>query len=531
MPRKKPTPAELIAKLKRREVMATVELRTRLKRAQQAVAAKIEAVAARTKSATSAAARNALYTEVTGVYDLAAAGIDSWMKDQVEQTAIEWHSQAKKDLKAAGAKVGSLVAFDRRLVKRYWEIVHGKNTKNLAGVFTQQMTGSDLRNLRSAFLDTFRQQTIEGWTARETHKKLQERWDRLAKNLRSDRFVDATGRPWANADYLNMLTRTTFQRVSNESYVDGIVKEGYELARIVDDGEPCQYCRAWAGLIVDISGKQRTHYPSLSQAYDGGWGHPNCGCNLEAVIPEIDGPEIDRQRKQPGADWTDPKQVQKYNDDIRIQGKRDAGMNAKDAERDLKRDKIKRELSAGLIGEHAGEIDKIPPAVLDRLPMDKIPRFEYAKKGDLATGQIASNRKSSLGGVIKIDRDNIKPEEIGRQIRFTTAKTALDEIGTIRDSRGRNVVFSSRTVAHWEKANKTTKDMDGRFAAINSAIKAVKTGTVRVRPGGTRAYTDIEADGKHGVVAFVGISGTVASWLPVSTRRNIRNWLSWPEEK
>lgn len=403
-PDEKPTPSELISKLKRRQVSASVELARRLKSAQKAVAARIEALSDQAKAATSDAARKALYAQIDAIYNNYAAGIDEWMQDQVEQTAIEWNKQAKGDLKAAGATPG-VMAFDRSRTKRYWELIHGKNAKYLAGVFTQQMASSDLKHLRSAFLDTFRQQTIEGWTAQETHKNLQEKWDRLAKNLRGDRFVDSAGRPWTNADYLNMLTRTTMQRVANESYVDGIVEEGYELVRIVDDGEPCQYCRAWGGVIVDISGKQKTKFPSLSQAYDGGWGHPNCGCRVEAMIPEIDGDEIDRQKAQPATDWSDPKQVQRYNDEIRIRGKIDSGMSKIDAERDLKRDKIKRELR--FTGRRMDDaVDDLPDDVIDGMSASEIPRVELAKKGDASN----SSRNSSLGGVLYLNKDS-KPED------------------------------------------------------------------------------------------------------------------------
>lgn len=289
-------PSELINRLNKRKAESADELRRRLKLAQKSVAARIEALAERQAAAANAGARNNLYKEITSIYDVQAAEYDQWMLDQVGKTAIEWNGQAKKDLKTMGGK--TLVKFDRSLVKRYWELVHGGNQKHLAGVFTDKMAASDMRHLRTAFIDTFRQQSIEGWTARETQKALQDRWDGLAKNLRSDRFVDAAGKRWANSDYINMLTRTTFQKVERESYVDGVVQEGYELARIVSDGDPCDICKAWDGLIVDISGSQKSDYPSLSQAYDGGWGHPNCGCRLEAMIPAVDGKENGRKKSR-----------------------------------------------------------------------------------------------------------------------------------------------------------------------------------------------------------------------------------------
>ena len=414
----KVSPSELIAKLKRRQVLATAELQTRLKRAQQAVAVKIEAAAARQQIAAQDPARQALFAQITSVYDVTAAEIDAWMKDQVEKTAVEWHNQAKKDIKTlTGAK--PLVSFDRKLVKRYWELVHGGNQRFLAGVYTERMAAGDIRQLRASFLDAFRQQTIEGWTVAETHKALQSKWDSLAKNLRSDRFVDATGRKWANADYLNMLTRTTFQRVHRESYVDGIVEEGFELARIVGDGEPCSICRAWTGVVVDVSGKQKSHFPSLSQAYDGGWGHPNCGCRIEAMIPEVDKVEIDRQRDQPAVDWNDPKSVQGYNDNIRVKAKRDDGMSKAEAERDLKRDKIKRELELARL-DHEAAVDAIPDEVLDKMDPQAIPRVVIAKKGE----EVNVSRNSSLGGIIQLE-PGAKPEDFTKAFNELQTKRGV----------------------------------------------------------------------------------------------------------
>lgn len=392
------TPSELIERLERRKVESADELRRRLKRAQKAVAAKIEAMAAQQASAVSKRARDQLYAHVTSIYEVTAAEIDAWMKDQVTKTADEWHAQAVKDMRTlTGQRV--LVSFSRDLVRRIWEIVHGGNQRYLAGVFTDKMADTDLRHLRAAFVDTFRQQTLEGWTTRETHKALQAKWDQLARNLSSNRFVDAAGRRWDNADYLNMLTRTTFSRVQDEAYVDALTAEGYRLGRIVDDGEPCPVCRAWAGLIVDLSGNQKTHYPSRKQAIDSGWKHPRCGCRIEFVSPTVDKADIDRQRRQPAATWSDPASVQAYNDDIRIREKRDAGMTAAAAERDLRRDKLRRELrGAGLLRLEDAVAD-IPDAVLDQMSRTGIPRIERAKAGDAPN----SSRNSSLGGVLHLD--------------------------------------------------------------------------------------------------------------------------------
>lgn len=279
------TPSKLTERLKRRQLDAHAELAQRIKAAQRAMAAKIEAAAERRAIALDLFTREQLYAELTDQYKALNAGIDRWMRELTEKTAVEWHEAALQDIAAGGG--GSVaLAFDRKRIRRYWEIIHPDNTSALAAVFTDRMEAGDKGQLRQAVVDTFRQQTLEGWTAKETHKQLQARWDALAKNLRSDRFVDAAGRPWTNASYLQMLTRTTLQNVSRESYADTLIETGNRYARISDDGDPCPSCRRWAGKVVDITGKKASKtYPTLKEARDDGWGHPNCECRLEYVHP------------------------------------------------------------------------------------------------------------------------------------------------------------------------------------------------------------------------------------------------------
>lgn len=295
MPR--PTASELIARLKRREVEAAEELRDRLKAAQREIAARIEKAAEKRAVATSYAAREAVNKEIGGVYESLNAGIDKWLRQLTEKTALEWHSVAAQDLRGSGRK-GLALAFNRERVRRYWEIIHPDNERYLAAVFTDKLQSEDKRALRSAFTDTFRQQVLEGWPAKQTHKELQARWDETAKNLRGDRFVDAAGRPWSNAQYLQMLTRTTLQRTSQESYTDTLVENGFDLVRIEDDGEPCRKCQAWAGLVVSLTGRTKG-FPTIAQARDSGWGHPNCMCRYDYVDEDVDAAEIARNEAAP----------------------------------------------------------------------------------------------------------------------------------------------------------------------------------------------------------------------------------------
>jgi len=411
---KRLTPSELTAMLQRREAAAAGELQARIKAAQRAIAAQIEGAASKRAIVTSASEREALLRDISAQYEELNRGLDKWMQELTEKTAVEWHSLAARDITRRGAKVVK-PSFSRDRVKRYWQIIHPDNQRHLAAVFTDQMQSSDKRLLRSAVVDTFRQQTLEGWTAKETQKQLQSRWDALARNLRGDRFVDASGRPWTNASYIQMLTRTTMQRVSNESYTDTLVENGFDLCRISDDGDPCPICQAWAGVIVSQTGKT-PGYPTLKEAIDSGLFHPNCMCRREYVDETVDKAMLKRQAEPrtpklpPPVDDADAnreatkkylEEMQKYNDTIRIKEKIDAGMSKAEAQADLMRDKIKVQVLSAFPNDPSKQdwVDKIPDGVL--LQMKDVPRIEPARAGD----EPNSSRDSSLGGVLKLERD------------------------------------------------------------------------------------------------------------------------------
>jgi len=413
---KRVRPSELTARLHRREAAAAAELEARLKDAQRAIAARIETAAERRSVATSVTARERIYDDIADQYETLNEGIDDWLHDLTEKTAREWHGVAISEIQKQRGKRRLALAFDRGRVRRYWEIVHPDNDAALAAVFTDKMQQSDIRHLRSAFLDTFRQQTLEGWTAKQTHKELQARWDASAKNLRGDRFVDAGGRTWANAEYLQMLTRTTLQTVHREAYTDTLLENGFDLARISDDGDPCKVCQAWAGVIVSLTGKT-PGYPTLQQARDSGWRHPNCMCRPQYLDETVDADEIARQRQEkppaaPDLDPGDPQYREKLNeyieaqqernDELRIQAKMDDGMTADEADVDLKRDKLAAQMRHAFPDrEDPGKwIDEIPDEVLRKMERTEIPRIEPAKRGDTPN----SSRDSSLGGVLKLGR-------------------------------------------------------------------------------------------------------------------------------
>ena len=106
-------------------------------------------------------------------------------------------------------------------------------------------------------------------------------------------FIDKAGRAWENARYIQMLTRTTAQRVETAAFCDSMLADGFPLARISNDsGNDCDVCGAWEGRLIDLTpGHQLgSGTYTLREAREAGLFHPNCTHRLEYVsvaeIPE-----------------------------------------------------------------------------------------------------------------------------------------------------------------------------------------------------------------------------------------------------
>jgi hypothetical protein len=284
--------------LRRQETLMYRDMIGAVQVARKNVAAEIAKAARNPQAVAAARAREDLYSRVGGVYRMLGKELDAIAKESTANAAFDWHKEALKDVKDMSGKVSSsVVKFDRSRLKNYWEIISPDNTKNLAGVFTTKMAQDDIRALRQSFLDTWRQAELEGLTLNERQKLLQEKWDNISGNLASDRFIDASGKQWTNATYLQMLTRTTSARVARDSYFDTMIKNGNGLAQIENvDGEACEICQAWDGVIVSIAGNN-DKFPSYQDALNAGMFHPNCRCMAEGVDEDLDAAEIAKQEE------------------------------------------------------------------------------------------------------------------------------------------------------------------------------------------------------------------------------------------
>lgn len=311
------TDRQKVAELKRQQKLSKRELLALIAKARKSLAAKVLAEAEKA-TPSSGLLRRAFFDQIDSVYEALDKELTAWALELASKTAVQTHKDAILDIekKVGGAVSSSVVAFSRDHVEEILRLIHPDNQTSLAATFTQAMADADKRALQEAAVTAFRQQQVEGLTAQATQKLLQSEWQRLAGTMASDGFVDAAGRSWANNRYLDMLVRTTTARVNRETYVATLVRDGDDLARIVNVGETCPLCTAWDGLVISLSGANH-RYPSYSDAQAAGVFHPNCDCLLEYVDEAVDADVIDANRAEKNVNWDDREAVSAYNEGIR----------------------------------------------------------------------------------------------------------------------------------------------------------------------------------------------------------------------
>ncbi|GIW91721.1 MAG: hypothetical protein KatS3mg109_2153 [Pirellulaceae bacterium] len=107
-------------------------------------------------------------------------------------------------------------------------------------------------------------------------------------------FVDAAGRRWDIASYVEMATRTAAQQAFREGRIRAIVDSGDDLAVIRSAPSRCPNCSAWRNKVLSISGTD-PKYPPLQRALDGGVFHPNCRCTINKYIPGLTRLDVDER--------------------------------------------------------------------------------------------------------------------------------------------------------------------------------------------------------------------------------------------
>ena len=209
--------------------------------------------------------------------------LDGALRSLAEAMAEAGNAAANARAEAAGDGVS--VRFSPEYLRDYLERVTPKNAHSIAAVYTESMGAHAKEALRLAAVETFRDGAAAGLTLREQMKLLQENWALAARDDAPFRFVDRAGRRWENARYVQMLARTTAQRVRTAAYCDTLLRMNRPLVRVTNyaNGRDCGVCAAWEGRLLDISsGRELRRFgiPSLDEARAAGLFHPNCVHNV-----------------------------------------------------------------------------------------------------------------------------------------------------------------------------------------------------------------------------------------------------------
>ncbi len=151
---------------------------------------------------------------------------------------------------------------------------------HIAGA-TRNMDEMAVKALRRISAQVIRESALTGETQAQVSKRLF-----LANGGTNFIFTDAKGATWNGEAYFDMLSRTTLNNSSRESYLQACADQGSDIVSVSFSGKPCPACAKWEGRLLSISGKTKG-LPSLADAIAGGLFHPNCTHHLVAVPPEI----------------------------------------------------------------------------------------------------------------------------------------------------------------------------------------------------------------------------------------------------
>ncbi len=110
-------------------------------------------------------------------------------------------------------------------------------------------------------------------------------------------FTDAAGRNWNMKTYAEMVARTTTAQAHWEGTSNRLLEHGIDLVVISSHAGACEKCEPWQGKIVSLTGKT-PGYPTMQQAIDAGFRHPNCRHSFSGYV-DLDA-EIEALEKELG---------------------------------------------------------------------------------------------------------------------------------------------------------------------------------------------------------------------------------------
>lgn len=248
------------------------------------------------------AGRESTYTAIDAHFKSLRKSLDGAIGGLVRASA------STGSLLAEAQSKGAVVRFSEEHLQAYLERVTPKNAPSLAAVYTASMSASVKAALRETAINVFTQGAAAGLTMHEQARQFQSEWALRAKDRNPYRFVDKRGRAWENARYIQMLTRTTAQRVETAAFCDSMLASGFPIARISNDsGNDCGICAQWEGRLIDLSAGHQlgSGTYTLQEAREAGLFHPNCTHRLEYVsvseIPDALWEKIKDKIGKPGA--------------------------------------------------------------------------------------------------------------------------------------------------------------------------------------------------------------------------------------
>ena len=228
--------------------------------------------------------RQEAYLDIVNAYDLFGEESDEALRMLCESAANEAVLQGDYETEKDSDSDGVLIEFSKERLEEYWDYVHPANGDCLAAVFTDKMSKSNIDALRQATLEAVRQGAAEGLTSVQIQALLKAKWQAYSTDPDNFRFVDKSGRVWNNDTYINMLARTTAQRVYNDAYLDRMAASGYKYVRLTSLGVPdCDNCKEWQGRLLSIYDGVNRDVPSVADARSAGVFHPNCVCTFARV--------------------------------------------------------------------------------------------------------------------------------------------------------------------------------------------------------------------------------------------------------
>ena len=282
-----------------------------LLRGRERLVARISRAAGDKTLSVRAATRNALYRDLRGLYAALEGDLRKWSVKATRRELKGSFEDAKDDRKRAelaadftGKKLadGMLVTkFSEKYLNEYVERISPYSAAGPKGVAVNaklsQMAENDVRALRQATVEVFREAAATGMTARERQVELQSRTLQYAMDMRDGEpgtpwsFIDRSGRRWQNGNYFNMVNRTLTANVSRDTYSDAVVEVGGDLVEVIGGSSTHdQVCKAapegYVGRILSLTGATEG-FETIASAKANGLFHPNCVHDYKVVWPEL----------------------------------------------------------------------------------------------------------------------------------------------------------------------------------------------------------------------------------------------------